>query len=63
MPTDQSSNTLQTMSLRDARKLVLISQGIHREKDLGKGMLPSIKSFLQFNGGSDYRIHNQVRGR
>lgn len=39
MPTDQSSNTLQTMSLRDARKLVLISQGIHREKDLGKGML------------------------
>ena len=39
MPIDQSSNTLQTMSLKDARKLVLISQGIHREKDHGKGML------------------------
>jgi uncharacterized protein YcaQ len=39
MPPDQSPKTLQSMSLMEARKLVLISQGIHREKELGKGTI------------------------
>ena len=26
-----------------------------------QALLPSLESFLQFNGGRDYRIHNQVR--
>ena len=38
MPIDQSVNTIQSLSLRDARKLVLLSQGIHRETDLGRGL-------------------------
>jgi uncharacterized protein YcaQ len=26
-----------------------------------QALLPSLESFLQFNGGSDYRIHNKVK--
>lgn len=38
MSIDQSISSLQSMSIKDARKLVLLSQGIHRETDLGNGL-------------------------